>query len=73
MSTESDLAQAFIEIVAGRNFVAFEELETKLRTSRSELIRLKGKLEDALRQHEHSHIHLTSRLEVDPPGFEIGE
>lgn len=73
MGNETQVEHRFVELVGGRNFVAFAELEEQLGLPQSELILLKGKLEDALRLHAGEKLYVTSRVDLNPPGFEIGE
>jgi hypothetical protein len=73
MDNETRVEQRFIELVGKRGFVPFAELEEHLGLSQAELIHLKGKFEDALRHHAGEKLYLTSRVDLNPPGFEIGE
>ncbi|MBI3491860.1 MAG: hypothetical protein HY047_08785 [Acidobacteria bacterium] len=63
---------AFEVIVGGRNFVTFDELVDTLGVDRDALISLKVDFQNALRR-EHPHLNVTSRIDLDPPGFEIRE
>lgn len=72
-TTDRDtVVAAFKAVVGGRNFVSFDELVKSLGVDRGMLIALKDDFEAALRQRD-SKLHLTSRIDLDPPGFEIRE
>jgi len=70
-STE-DLADRFVALAKGRNFLSFEELEAKLSVPRHTILALKHDFEAALRKQE-PRTQLTSRIDLDPPGFEISD
>ena len=73
MDKEMQVEQKFVGLIDGRNFVAFVEIEQHLGLSRCELIRRKCRLEDVLRLHVGEKLCLTTRVDLNPPGFEIGE
>ena len=60
----------FVRIASGRNFIAFSELEEVLSMSVAEIVALKADCQSALRKQDRG-INLTSRIDLDPPGFEI--
>ncbi|UCD64894.1 MAG: hypothetical protein JSW34_05535 [Candidatus Zixiibacteriota bacterium] len=60
----------FSRLIKQRNFLPFSELCKHLGLTQAEIIRIKGELEDYLRR-EDPKARLVSRVDLDPPGFEI--
>jgi hypothetical protein len=63
----------FVQLIEGRNFITFTELEEQLGLSQTEVISLKTKFEEALCADAGQRMHITSRVDLTPPGFEIGD
>ena len=70
--TAAEVVAKFMKLAAYKNFLPFEDLELELNISRNTLLSLKGVLEDALREKD-SRVMLTSRIDLEPPGFEIAD
>lgn len=68
----SEIVAAFIAFVGGRNFVTFDELVLGLGVEKLTLMALKEDFETALRRRNPG-ISVTSRTDLNPPGFEIEE
>jgi hypothetical protein len=59
-----------LTLIKKRNFITFDELEEKIGISAYEALELKDELEKQLRI-EDSKIRITSRTDLERPGFEI--
>ena len=57
-------------LVKDKNFITFEELSNKLGVTINKIIELKNEFEKQLRLHDDK-IRITSRVDLNPPGFEI--
>lgn len=69
---EEELTREFLLACEGRTFVTFRELSKRLGVSVGELLTIKPILEAHLKSKEPD-VSLTSRMDLDPPGFEIRE
>lgn len=70
---ECDLAllDKFVALVDEKNFVSFNELSKVLGLSTSELVALKTRFEEYLRDHRGEDFRLVSDIDTDLPGFFI--
>jgi hypothetical protein len=67
---KEDYVRDFLTVVKDRNFITFDELEEKVGISACEALELKNEFEKQLRL-EDSKIRITSRTDLEKPGFEI--
>ena len=66
------LVREFVTLFADRNFVSFDELSQGLGVAREQLFSLKADFETAIRREDNT-LNLTSRVDLDPPGWEISD
>ena len=62
--------EEFVALIQNRNFISFSQLSYELGMLPEEIISLKCEFEEELRR-EDKKVHLISRIDLEPPGFQI--
>lgn len=64
--------QVAVAALSGRSWITFAELESQIGLTRDQILKIKPDIEASLRRDDPA-VRLTSRIDLHPEGFEIGE